>query len=104
MLTLEGAPAGLSRATILKKRVGYRSATRRIEGDEQGPQAPRVPLRRPDRLLRVHASRRARERPHNVVLPVQGADVIDARSQLGNDRPHRTTTQPSEEFVSGVRR
>src|SRR5256885_15614011 len=45
-----------------------------IEGDEQGPQAPRVPLRRSGRLLRVHAGRRARERPHDVVLPVQGAD------------------------------
>ena len=150
MLTLEGAQAGLSWSTILRKREGYRKAfanfdaakvarfsdtkverlladpgivrnrlkvestvnnaqprararqpqrlhlelrrrraegeplpqarrapgrDRRVEGDEQGPEEARLPLRRPDGLLRVHAGVRPRQRPHGRLLPLpRGAD------------------------------
>ena len=37
----------------------------RVTRDEQGPQAPRLPVRRPDGLLRVHASDRHGERPRH---------------------------------------
>ena len=149
LLTLEGAQAGLSWSTILRKRDGYRAAfsgfdparvarydSRKVErllrdpgivrnrlkvestvsnakrvlevqqqlgsfdayvwefvggtprdgrrrrlgdlpaadggvaGDEQGPQAPRLPLRRADRLLRLHAGGRAGQRPRDGVLPL----------------------------------
>jgi DNA-3-methyladenine glycosylase I len=36
---------------------------RGVDGDEQGPEAPRVPVRRAHRLLCLHAGVRARERP-----------------------------------------
>ena len=146
LLTLEGAQAGLSWSTILRKREGYRTAfegfepervarygkreverlladpgivrnrlkvestvanaravlaldggfdellwsfvggeprvnrwraiargagrDRRVEGDEQGAEASGLPLRRADRLLRVHAGRGARQRPHGRLLPL----------------------------------
>jgi hypothetical protein len=39
-----------------------------LEGDEQGAQAPRLPLRRADGLLRAHAGGRAGRRPRRDVL------------------------------------
>ena len=45
----------------------------RVEGDEQGAQAPRLPLRGADGLLRVHAGRRPGGRPRRLVLPLPGA-------------------------------
>ena len=44
---------------------------RRVAGDEQGPQAARVPLRRPDRLLRVHAVDGHGQGPRRRLLPVR---------------------------------
>ncbi len=41
----------------------------RVAGDEQGPQAARLSLRRADRLLRVHAVDGHGQRPRHVVLP-----------------------------------
>ena len=151
MLTLEGAQAGLSWSTILRKREGYREAfagfdphvvagytaddvaapprrsrdrpqppegrvddrecnprarrasergqlrcvpvgvcrrraDRQRAGDDvrsscrdrafaravEGPETTRLRLRRPDDLLRVHAGRRHRRRPHGRLLPPQG--------------------------------
>ena len=53
----------------------------RIARDEQGPQAPRFPVRRPDDLLRVHAGDRHGERPRSVLLPL-GGDQRDQRDEI----------------------
>ena len=51
---------------------------RALAGALEGPEEARLPLRRADRLLRVHAGGRARERPHGRLLPLPGADVMTA--------------------------
>ena len=43
------------------------------------PEEARLPLRRADRLLLVHAGRRARERPHDELLPLRGAHAAGVR-------------------------
>ena len=167
LLTLEGAQAGLSWSTILRKREGYRSAfaafdvaavasfgTKDVErlladpgivrnrlkiesavnnaarvldaaggvgsfdaylwasstaspivgqmaerrGDPGGdrplahalsrPEAPRLPLRRPDDLLRVHAVRRPGRRPHGGLFS-RGKSLKPAASRPGSDLPTR---------------
>ena len=47
----------------------------RVEGHEQGSEAPRLSLRRADRLLRVHAGVRPRQRPRRLLLPLRGASA-----------------------------
>ena len=47
-----------------------------VQGDGQGPQGPRVPLRRPGRRLRPHAVGRHRRRPPRGLL---GRGVVTAR-------------------------
>jgi hypothetical protein len=149
MLTLEGAQAGLSWATILKKRDGYRTAFAgfapvtvarftpakverllqdpgivrnrlKVEStvanakatlavhrgpmdappgdpgrdagvarDVEGSEAPRVPVRGADRVLRVHAGGRVRERPRDRLLP------------LPTGLRHQATSRPS--LISTVR-
>ena len=54
--------------------------TARVEGDEQGAEAARLPLRRPDDLLRLHAVRGSRERPHDRLLQAAGAVTNGNRS------------------------
>ena len=46
--------------------------TARVGGDEQGAEAARLPLHRPDHLLRVHAVGRARRRPRAGLLQADG--------------------------------
>jgi 3-methyladenine DNA glycosylase Tag len=41
-----------------------------LTGDEQGPEAARLPLRGADRLLRLHAGMRAGQRPCRGLLPM----------------------------------
>ena len=43
--------------------------TARVDGDVEGPEEARIPLRRPDDDVRVHAGGRAGERPHARLLP-----------------------------------
>ena len=47
----------------------------RVARAEQGAQAARLPLRRPDGLLRVHAGGRARRRPRHELLPLRRVGV-----------------------------
>ena len=65
----------------------------------QGPEAPRLPLRRADRLLRVHAGDRHGERPRAGLLPVRGAASTCADARTGPDasvaRSGRSCTPPS---------
>ncbi len=51
-----------------------------VEGDEQGAQATRLPLHRPDHLLRLHAVRRPRGRPRARLLQAAGAVTKGSRS------------------------
>ena len=51
-----------------------------VEGDEQGAEAARLPLHRPDDLLRVHAVRRPRGRPRRRLLQAAGAVTNGSRS------------------------
>jgi DNA-3-methyladenine glycosylase I len=55
----------------------FKGLDRRVQGHEQGPQGERVPVRRTDRVLRVHAGLRSRERPRRVVLPLRGAPRLE---------------------------
>src|SRR5262249_44063944 len=59
------------------------------------PQAARLPLRRPDRLLLVHAGRRARERPHDRLLPVRAAHAL-ASACSRSAHSSSTSSSPTE--------
>ena len=55
-----------------------------LRGDEQGAEAPRVPLRRSDHLLRFHAGRGDGERPPHLVLPLEGVqEAVRMRARPG---------------------
>src|SRR5882672_4063966 len=54
-------------------RGGGAGANRSLGRAVEGPQAPRLQVRRLDHHVRVHAGHRPRERPHGAMFPVQNA-------------------------------
>ena len=83
ILALEGQGTRLRRAPVVVRRRARaperlrrdRHAARgdrRVAGDVEGPEEARLPVRRADDALRVHAVSRAGERPPGVVLPPRG--------------------------------
>src|SRR5207247_10012025 len=77
MITLEGAQAGLSWATILKKRVGYRSAF----ADFDAVAVARFDRRRVERLLRDPAIVRNRLKVESAVNNARR--VLEVQDDLG---------------------
>src|SRR6516162_2097285 len=124
MLTLEGAQAGLSWSTILRKRAGYRRAfanfdvrrvarfdarrraARRRAGAYRaqrrafaGSHRARLPFRRLDHHVRLPAGGRGRQRPHARLLSVPAAHAADGRcrAQAGGGPSSRITVAPAPE-------
>ena len=58
---------------------GAPGGDRALEGALEGPEEARLPLRRADGLLRVHAGRRPGQRPHRRLLPLRRAGALGAR-------------------------
>jgi DNA-3-methyladenine glycosylase I len=77
MLTLEGAQAGLSWSTILKKRDGYRRAF----ADFDAPAVARFDRRRVERLLRDPAIVRNRLKVESAVNNARR--ILDVQDELG---------------------
>ena len=53
-----------------------------VEGDEQGAEAARLPLHRPDDLLRVHAGGRSRRRSRRRLLPAYSRQVTSVTNRI----------------------
>ena len=72
----------------------------RVAGAEPGPEAPRLPLRWPHHLLRVHAGDGARERPPRRLLPPGGACAIAPATRPTRDlrRSRRTSRSAHDCF------
>ena len=64
---VDGEPIVNSWRTLAELPAETRALARALEGSE----APRLPLRRPDGLLRVHAGGRHGQRPHGRLLPLR---------------------------------
>ena len=63
---VDGAPM---RRAITRRSPSSPTSTDEAKALSEGPQAPRLPLRRPDDGLRVHAGGRPRRRPRRHLLP-----------------------------------
>ena len=77
-----------------------------VRRDEQGAPAPRLPIRRLDDLLRVHAGRRHGQRPHDHVLPTPVTTPSQlhscAREPRRPSRPDRLAAADAADFGPGV--
>ena len=81
---------GVRRWHAARRRLAVaRRASRRdrpLEGALEGSEEARLPVRRADRLLRVHAGGRPRERPHGGLLPVRRARADDHADPVRAER------------------
>ena len=81
---LLGVPVGVHRRRAGGQRLvpdrRYPGRDTGIRGDEQGAQGPRIPFRRSDHLLRVHAGSGYGERPRYILLSLGGMQGPAART------------------------
>ena len=66
---------------------------------QPGPPAARVPIRRPDDLLRLHAGRRSHERPRHELLSLRRPGAMNSAG-ANDGRPAGRMPRPSSDLVN----